>query len=326
MRAQRRDASLWQSIEPVNGVGAAAPFGGRNGLRFFGRLLNLRAMSAKVFLDYDQAALDRQYQPRLWAENALEVIARYGSESEAVRARLGPPLSFSYGVSAAETLDVYCTQKRHAPIHVFVHGGAWRLLSKRESAFAAACFVAAGAHFVALDFALLPAVDLAEMVRQVRSALAWLHRNAERFGGDGERLHLSGHSSGGHLAACALVTDWRREFDLPTTTIKSGLCVSGIYDLRPVRLSARRDYVKLDDAMEHALSPIRHLRRVACPVAVAYGGDENDEFKRQSRALATALSVTPVEGAGLNHFEILETLSQPDGFLGRIALAQMGLA
>lgn len=283
-------------------------------------------MGAKIFLDYDQAALDRQYQPRLWAANAAEVIDRYGSESEAVRACLGSPLSFSYGPSAAETLDVYRTEKPRAPVHAFVHGGAWRLLSKRESAFAAACFVAAGAHFVALDFALLPAVGLPEMVRQVRSALAWLHRNAERFGGDGERLHLSGHSSGGHLAACALVTDWRREFDLPTTTIKSGLCVSGIYDLRPVRLSSRQDYVKLDDAMEDALSPIRHLDRVACPTAVVYGGDENDEFKRQSRALAARLGVAPVEGAGLNHFEILETMAQRDGLLGRIALAQMGLA
>jgi arylformamidase len=294
-------------------------------LRFSARLLNLRGMSAKVFLDYDQAALDRQYQPRLWASNATEVIARYGSESEAVRQRIGPPLSFSYGASAAETLDVYRTEKPRAPVHVFVHGGAWRLLSKRESAFPAACFVAAGAHFVALDFDLLPAVDLAEMVRQVRSALAWLHRNAERFGGDAERLHLSGHSSGGHLAACALVTDWRRDFDLPPTIVKSGLCVSGIYDLHPVRLSSRNDYVKLDDAMENALSPIRHLRRIACPVAVAYGGDENGEFKRQSLALAAALGVAPAEGAGLNHFEILETLSEPDGFLARIALAQMGL-
>ena len=281
-------------------------------------------MPAKVFLGYDQAELDRQYNPRAWATNAEAAIAAYGSDSETVRRRLGPPRSFAYGPSAAETLDVYCTAKPRAPVHVFVHGGAWRLLSKRESAFPAEVFVSAGAHYVALDFALLPAVDLAEMVRQVRSAVAWLHRNAERFGGDGERLHISGHSSGAHLAASALVTDWRREFGLPATTLKSGLCVSGLYDLRPVRLSARRNYVLLDDAMEEALSPIRSVNRIACPVAVVYGGGDSDEFKRQSREFAAALGVAPVEGAGLDHFQVVDTLARPAGLLAQIALAQMG--
>lgn len=302
-----------------------APLGRRRTCVFKGPPANLLGMPAKVFLDYDQAELDRQYNPRAWATNAEAAIAAYGGDSEAVRRRLGPPLSFAYGPSAAETLDVYCASKPPAPVHVFVHGGAWRLLSKRESAFPAETFVAAGAHFVALDFALLPAVDLAEMVRQVRSAIAWLHRNAGRFGGDGERLYISGHSSGAHLAASALVTDWQREFDLPATALKAGLCVSGIYDLRPVRLSARRNYVLLDDAMEEALSPIRHARRIASPVAVVYGSGDSDEFKRQSREFAAALGVEPIEGTGLDHFQIVDTLAQPAGLLARIALAQMGL-
>jgi arylformamidase len=113
-------------------------------------------MSSKVFLDYDQAALDRQYDQRSWAPNASEVIERYGAESNQVRARLGPPRTCSYGQTPAETVDVYLASRPDVPLHLFVHGGAWRSLSKRESAFAAETFVKSGAHFVAADFARLP--------------------------------------------------------------------------------------------------------------------------------------------------------------------------
>ena len=227
--------------------------------------------------------------------------------------------------------DVYTAAQPHAPIHVFIHGGAWRMLSKRESAFPAENFVAAGAHFVALGFALLPNVSLAEMVAQVRRAVAWTYTNAERFGGDRSRLYLSGHSSGAHLAANVLVTDWGREFELLEAPVKGALCISGIYELQPVRLSARNQYVKLDEHSEHELSAQRSLQRLDCPVVFGYGELESDEFKRQAREFADAVARTNnavqlIEGKGQNHFEIIETLAEPDGLLGRIALEQMGLA
>ncbi|MGZ5932840.1 MAG: alpha/beta hydrolase, partial [Rhizomicrobium sp.] len=104
-----------------------------------------------VFLDYDQAGLDRQYDQRAWAPNAVDVIRRYTENSAQVRARLGEPDVFAYGQSAAETLDLYRCPNDNAPIHVFIHGGAWRQLGKRDSAFAAETFVRAGAHFIAPD-------------------------------------------------------------------------------------------------------------------------------------------------------------------------------
>jgi arylformamidase len=259
------------------------------------------------------------------------VIERYGSNSDKIRARLGEPQSFAYGPTPAETLDVYTTSQPYAPIHVFIHGGAWRLLSKRESAFPAENFVAAGAHFVALDFALLPHVSLAEMVAQVRRAIAWIYTNAERFGGDRSRLYLSGHSSGAHLAANVLVTDWGREFELPQAPIKGALCISGIYELEPVRLSARNQYVKLDKRSVHELSAQRFLQRLNSPVVVGYGALESDEFKRQARDFADAAARTKnavqlIEGKGQNHFEVIETLGDANGLLGCIALEQMGLS
>jgi arylformamidase len=286
-------------------------------------------MKRAVFHDYDQAELDRQYDQRAWAPNAIELINRYATDSAAVRKRMGEPETYDYGDTRAESLDLFRTHRTPAPIHVFIHGGAWRLLSARDSAFPAETFVRAGAHYVALDFALLPSVALDQMVHQVRSAVAWLHRYADQFGGDRDRIFVSGHSSGAHLAAAVATTDWTR-FGLPPDVVKGALCCSGTYDLEPVRLSARNDYVQLDEALVEALSPMRHLANLRCPMAVGVGERESDEFKRQARAFAAALErrgapVELLEGPGFNHFEIATTLASPTGLLGRAALHQMGL-
>jgi arylformamidase len=287
-------------------------------------------MREKVFCDYDQAELDRQYDQRAWAANAIAMINGYAIYSEAVRGRLGEPETHAYGATRAETLDVFRTHRPNAPIHVFIHGGAWRSLSKRDSAFAAENFVRAGAHFVALDFALLPYASLEQMVAQVKSAIAWLYRNAGALDADRERIFISGHSSGAHLAAAA-ITSWPAEFGSPPDTVKGAVCCSGIYDLEPVRRSARNAYVQLDVRQVETLSPIRHVRRLACPVVVAHGEHESDEFKRQARDFVTAIEaqgkpVELIEGKELNHFEIINTLAAPNGLLGRAALQQMGLA
>jgi len=281
-----------------------------------------------VFLHYDQAELDRQYDQRAWAPNAAEVIRRYAANSDRVRARLGEPQSCAYGPSASETLDLYRTSRPQAPLHVFIHGGAWRLLSKRESAFAAETFVQTGAHFAVLDFALLPTVSLSEMAAQVRGAIAWLYQNAETIGADRDRIFISGHSSGAHLAAVAAATDWSRQYGLPRDILKGAICASGIYDLRPVRLSARNDYVRLNEELEHALSPQRHVDWLGCDLVVAVGEFESNEFKRQARAfsLAAGSRARLIEGKGLNHFEVAETLASPDALLGRAALEQMELS
>ncbi len=287
-------------------------------------------MRTKAFLDYDQAELDRQYDQRAWAPNAIEVINRYAADSEAVRRRLGEPETHPYGEGRAATLDLFRAHRPHAPIHVFIHGGAWRTLGKRDSAFAAETFVRAGAHFVALGFELLPVATLDEMVQQVRSAIAWIYRNADRLGGDPGRIFVSGHSSGAHLAGTVVTTDWRAQFRLPPDVVKGALCISGTYDLEPVRRSARNAYVQLDAGMVDRLSPARHADNIACPVVVGTGEHESDELKRQARDFAAlaegrGVPVRLIEGAGLNHFEIINTLASPFGLLGRMALQQMGL-
>jgi arylformamidase len=157
-----------------------------------------------------------------------------------------------------------------------------------------------------------------------------VYKNAASFGGDGKRLYVSGHSSGGHLAGVVLTTDWQKDFGLPMDTVKGGLCASGMYDLYPVSLSARNDYVKFTADVMEALSSQRHLDKLAAPVIVAHGTLETPEFQRQNREFALSVKaagkpVTFLVGEGYNHFEIQETLGNPYGLLGRAVLEQMKL-
>jgi arylformamidase len=217
-------------------------------------------------------------------------------------------------------------------VFVFIHGGAWRSGRSKEFASPAEMFLAAGAHYVVPDFAWVQDVggNLMVLADQVRRAIAWVYQNIARFGGDPSRLYIGGQSSGGHLAAVALTTDWRSNFNLPADIIKGGMCISGMYDLEPVRLSARSRYVAFDDATVAALSPIRHLDQLQAPLVVAYGTCETPEFQRQNREFAAAVEsagkkVRLLVGEHYNHFELPETLGNPYGLLGRAALELMGL-
>ena len=287
--------------------------------------------AAKVFLDYDQAALDRAYDQPSWAPNMQEVLTRRAAAGDAVRARLGAPRRLAYGSTPIEQLDVYVTSRITAPVMVFLHGGAWRGGDARSQAFAAETFVRAGAHFVVPDFATVMDIGLDGMVAQVRRAVAWVASNAASFGGDTTRIYVGGHSSGGHLASNVLITDWASDFGLPADVVKGGLCMSGLYDMKPVRLSKRSSYVKFTDAMEDAMSSRRHIERLRAPIIVTYGTYETPEFQRQSRDFAAAVKsagkpVELVEAPNYDHFEMCETLGHPYGPNGRAALRLMKLA
>jgi len=283
-----------------------------------------------VFLDYDQAALDAAYDQAAYAPDREQLIQRRIRDSQLARRRTGEPERVAYGSAEIERLDIYRTGRHAAPVFVFIHGGAWRSGRSQDFAGPAEMFLAAGAHYVVPDFAWVQDAggSLLVLADQVRRAVAWVYENIARFGGDPNRLYLGGQSSGGHLAAVALTTDWARDFSLPTDIVKGGLCISGMYDLTPVRLSARNAYVKFDDATVAALSPIRHLGRLQAPLIVAYGTCETPEFQRQNREFAAAVKAAGKEvqllvGEHYNHFELPETLGNPHGLLGRAALDLM---
>jgi arylformamidase len=292
-----------------------------------------------VWLDMDQQALDDAYDQLVYAPNRDQLAKRRIANSAAARTRIGDPLRFAYGPAPIEGLDVYRAAPSggakavdKTPVAIFVHGGAWRTGAAAEFTFLAEPFVRAGGAFVVLDFTTVDDAggSLFPMVEQVRRAIGWVYRNADTFGGDRDRLYLLSHSSGSHLAGCAVTHDWPKE-GLPRDILKGATLSSGMYDLKPVRLSKRSKYVKFTDAMEQELSAIRHLDKLAAPLNVSYGTYETPEFQRQARDFAAAVKAAgkPVEllvGEAYNHFEMLETLANPYGLLGRAALKQMGLS
>jgi len=286
---------------------------------------------AKVFLDYDQEALDRAYDQAAYAPNRDQILARLAHTSELARRRLGPPERFSYGETAIEGLDLYRTKRARAPIMVFVHGGAWRGGLARDYAFPAEMLVRAGAHYAALDFNNVTQTggDLLPMAEQVRGGIAWVCKNAERLGADQRSVYVCGTSSGAHLGGVAATTDWTR-YGLAPEPVRGYTLCSGMYDLRGPRLSKRSAYVKFTDQAEDALSPQRHLGRVNAPIVLLFGSLETPEFQRQSRDFADALTRAGkpceiIRAEGYNHFELAETLANPYGPLGRAVLAQMKL-
>ncbi len=288
-----------------------------------------------VWLDMNQAALDAAYDQRAYAPTFSEQIVRRGRQNEMARARLGEPENFGYGTRPVEKVSVYLTDlagRANAPVNIFFHGGAWRTSTARDFAWTAEALVDNGAHCAIPDFSFVQDVggDLAVLGDQVRRAVAWVYQNAHRFGGDPERITISGHSAGGHLAGVVLTTDWQGAFGLPARFIKGGVIACGMFDLEPVRLSSRSEYVAFTDEIEQELSPQRHLDRLNVPLIVGYWTLETPEFQRQSRDFAAAVRAAgkPIEllvAEGYYHLEVAETLANPYGLLGRALLEQMEL-
>lgn len=286
-----------------------------------------------VWMNMDQVELDAAYDQSFYAPLGGQVMARCASNSELVRRRLGQPDRVAYGPTEIEKLDIFRAKQPRAPIFLFIHGGAWLHGQAKDYAYAAETYINAGAHYVVPDFTSVDAVngDLTVMAAQVRRAIAWTYKNAASFGGDPERLYIGGHSSGGHLCGVALVTDWRKDFGVPETIVKGGVCMSGMYDMKPVRLSKRSKYVRFTDEMENAMSSQRHLDLLRAPIIVTYGSNETPEFQRQNREFAAGVKaagkpVELIEAANYNHFEMGESLGNPYGPNGRAVLSLMKLS
>jgi arylformamidase len=267
-----------------------------------------------------------------WAPNFTALHALNLERSAVVRER-GAHQVRSYGPTEEETLEIVPAAGRGAAVVLFVHGGRWMAQSHNAFIYGAGTFAARGAHFVAARFATLPpqpgAIRMPHMVQQLRRAVQWLHRNASQFGGDPQNIHLVGHSSGAHLASVLLTTRWT-DYGLPASVFRTGTCISGMYDLRAVLLSARSSYVQLSAQEEDEFSAIRHIGRLHCPVLVTCGDKESPEFQRHAREFAAAMgaaghphSLVRLEDS--NHFEGVASLHDPASELSRLLLRHVGL-
>jgi len=243
--------------------------------------------------DYSPAELDAQYHVSPPSSPERERQRReVDAENVCVRATAECRLDVAYGDGADELLDIFPASQPGSPVVLNIHGGYWKQFSKSDESLYAPLFVAVGAAYVAIDYTLAPTATLDEIVHQCRTATAWVVRNAETFGGDPSRIHLLGRSAGGHLCAMMLAVDWTAELDRDESPIAGATLISGLFDLEPVRLCFANEWTRLDAAAAHRLSPMHHLPATKCPLIVAWGGAETDEFRRQSQDYAAVCRET----------------------------------
>ena len=273
---------------------------------------------------------DAQYNNRARIPEALQIIERWTSASALTREKAVCELDVAYGDGPGETLDLFPTPHPAAPVLVHIHGGYWRALDKRDQSFVAPSFVTDGALVVVPNYALCPAVSIEHITLQLVRALAWVWRNAARYGGDPDRIVVCGHSAGGHLAAMLLSCDWPAVApDLPARLVKSALSISGLFELEPLRHAPfLAPDLNLSAASARRLSPVYFPPPQGTLYAVV-GAEESEEFLRQNESIRAAwgAEVVPVCEAipATHHMNVLHELADPQARLHGLALELLGL-
>ncbi|MEP7300780.1 MAG: alpha/beta hydrolase [Caldimonas sp.] len=275
---------------------------------------------------------DAQYDNRARIPEHPRILREWAERSAEARATLPCALDLAYGSDPSERLDVFGPRAHGAPVLVYVHGGYWRALDKRDQSFVAAPFVEAGSMVVLPNYALCPAVRIDDIALQLVQALAWVWRNAAAHGGDPLRIVVAGHSAGGHLAAMLLACDWHAVApDLPGDLVKSALALSGVFELEPLRHAPfLAGDLNLDAAAALRLSPAAMTAPARGRLIALVGGDESEEFLRQNALIGQAWGpqvVTVCEAVpGRNHMDVLFALAEPAAPTHRRALQLLGLS
>lgn len=258
--------------------------------------------------------LDQQYNNRARIPEHPQIFERWAKASALSRDGMSRRLDIAYGEGPSETLDVFPSPHADAPVFVFIHGGWWRALDKRDQSFIAPAFVQAGAMVVVPNYALCPLVRIEDIAMQMTRALAWTWRHAALYGGDPKRIVVAGHSAGAHLAAMLLCCDWQRVApDLPPDLVRRALAISGVFELEPLR---RAPFLQADLGLTaHAarlLSPALFPPPASRTLYAAVGAEESDEFLRQNSLIRQRWgeSVVPVCEAlpGVHHLNVLHEL------------------
>lgn len=285
-----------------------------------------------VYGEFTQEELDWQYNNRERVPNSVEIMENFAARGRDYVASAEPVFDLSFGDSDAEVLDIYPAHNADgpAPVLIFFHGGYWFSRHKDDFQFVPAGFAPAGAMVVIVNYALIPDVDLAELVRQCRAATAWTHKNAAKYGGDPERLFIAGHSAGGHVTAMMFATDWD-QWGMPKSAIKGGFAISGLYDLEPIRLNYMNPTLGFTEETVRELSPINLKAEVTAPIVFAAGGAETPEFLRHNTLMSPlwgerGIQCEEIIEPGLNHFTVLEDFTTEGRTFNTRMRALMGLS
>jgi arylformamidase len=279
----------------------------------------------------DPVFLSREYNNRELFPDHPRHFTRWQESSARARATMACHLDLAYGAAPGETLDLFPSRKGDGSLLVFIHGGYWRSLDKRDFSYLAPAWVDAGVSLAVVNYDLCPKVSIERIVQQMLGACAWLYRNAERYGMDEERVFVSGHSAGAQLAAMMLAALWPAyDHALPKDLVKGAVAVSGVYDMRPLtRVGWLSSDLRLDEESALKVSPAYLPPATRAPLTLAVGGLESSEFKRQNALLAQrwkAVLGGVIPMPGRDHFTVVDGLAEPAGALFAGARRMMGLA
>lgn len=278
---------------------------------------------------YSAEEFERQYNPRQAVpDHQGKIDARVTASAEA-RCRIEGVYDLRYGPGPLELLDVYPAEGDAAPVQFYIHGGYWRAQDKSDVSFLAEPFTAAGATVVIINYDLCPDVSLPEIMAETVRALIWTHGNIADWGGDNERIFISGNSAGAHLGAMLLAHDWRAE-GLPEDLIKGAALLTGVYDPAPVLGISVNELIGLTPDMLPTVSPMLNPPRRDLPLLLPVGGAETEEWIKQTRAYAelcraNGIGAEFMEVPGADHFDMTTAMGDADGPVLPAILAQMGL-
>ena len=275
---------------------------------------------------YSADELERQYDVTIGVDDVEAIQDGYRKASDGAIASVRGRLDLEYGPDPLQRLDLFpAAGGDPAPVMVYIHGGYWMGGDKIGRRFPAQIYNDAGITWAPVNYRLAPGCTMDEIVADVRSALAWIHRNAADHGVDPARIHVAGSSAGGHLTGMALAPGWHADYGVPQDLVKGACPMSGLFDLAPMRITSHREVLALDEDMAARNSPVLYPPAAPLPVVVAWGARESEEFRRQSEDYAAVLetagcAVTPIAAAGHDHFSIMGDMARPATPLGRAML------
>jgi arylformamidase len=264
-----------------------------------------------IYKQYDQAALDRQYNNRLQVPEWSTHLQRWADTSREAEKKYSPVKNIAYGEGSLETLDIFPSSQPDSKVLVFIHGGYWHKLDKSDFQFVGEGFHSYNITIVNINYPLAPSASMDQIVNSCRMALQWVVKNIRDHNGDPTQLYLCGYSAGGHLVTMMMTNDFTFADWVPLTQNVRAVCsLSGLFNLEPIRLSEINEVLHLDGEIVLFNSPIYLKPVLNCPLLLVFGGNESDEFKTQSSDLFEKWKgQTPVELIAMeeiNHYSIIE--------------------
>ena len=282
---------------------------------------------SELYKGFRPDEMEYQYNPRESVPEYPELAKVRAAQAKKVRETAKSWLNVAYGTSPREMLDIYAADKPGGPVLVYIHGGYWRSGSKEDNCNFVPTFTKRGATVVLVEYDLCPQVTVTDIVRQTRSAIAWVGKNIMRYSGDPSRIYVSGHSAGGHLTAMALAHDWTKE-GLAQDCIKGAVATSGVFDLDMVMKISVQEQVKLTPEAVKLNSPFLNPPKVKCPLVVAVGSAEPKGWQQMSEdyfnfCKQQGMSAEYLVVPGANHYTMSEKLLDENNPLTQAMIKQL---